>query len=75
MSQMSSWQDVKDRARRIDPDRESPERVADRGRIRKELLSRIDGSRLAEIRRTCITGLGGQVDVVARVGTVRLDIA
>lgn len=110
MSEMSSWRDVKDRARRIDPDRDSPERVADRGRVREELLSQVNGSRLAEIRRsvgmtqaqlaeatgltqarisqiengdgggldtlrTYITGLGGQVDVVARVGTVRLDIA
>lgn len=110
MSDMSSWRDVKERARRIDPDRDSPERVADRGRIREELLSRVTGSRLAEIRRgmgmtqaqlaeatgltqarisqiengdstgldtlrTYITGLGGHVDVVAHVGTVRLDIA
>ncbi|MGH3569656.1 MAG: hypothetical protein ACRDRH_27315 [Pseudonocardia sp.] len=52
MSQTSSWRDVKDRARRIDPDRDSPERVTDRGRIREELLSRVDGSRLAEIRRS-----------------------
>lgn len=110
MSEMSSWRDVKDRARQVDPDRDSPERMADRGRVREELLSRVNGAQLAEIRRsvgltqaqlaestgltqarisqiengdsagldtlrTYITGLGGHVDVVARVGTVRLDIA
>jgi DNA-binding XRE family transcriptional regulator len=110
MSEMSSWQDVKAGARRIEPDWDSPARVENRGRIREELLARVNGARLAEIRRsvdmtqvqlaeatgltqarisqiengdrvsldtlrTYITGLGGQVDVVARVGTVRLDIA
>lgn len=110
MTEMSTWREVKDRAQRIDPHRDSSERVADRSRIREELLSRVNGARLAEIRRsvgmtqvqlaettgltqarisqiengdsvgldtlrTYITGLGGQVDVVARVGTVRLNIA
>ncbi|WP_300013156.1 helix-turn-helix domain-containing protein [Pseudonocardia sp.] len=110
MSEMSSWRDVKAKARQIDPDWDSPARVATRGRIREELLARVNGERLAEIRRsvdmtqaqlaeatgltqarisqiengdgvsldtlrTYITGLGGQVDVVARVGTMRLDIA
>jgi DNA-binding XRE family transcriptional regulator len=84
--------------------------VETRAHVREELLARVNGERLAEIRRgvdmtqaqlaeatgltqarisqnengdrvgldtlrTYITGLGGQVDVVARVGTMRLDIA
>lgn len=51
MSEMSSWRDVKDRARRIDPDRDSPERVADRDRIREELLFRVHGAGITETRR------------------------
>jgi DNA-binding XRE family transcriptional regulator len=103
-------QDVKAKARQIDPGWDSPARAETRADAREELLARVNGERLAEIKRgvdmtqaqlaeatgltqartsqiengdrvsldplrTYITGLGGRVDVAARVGTLRLDIA
>lgn len=89
MSEMSSWRDVKDRARRIDPDNGSQlaeirrsvgmtqAQLAEATGLTQARISQIengDGAGLDTLR-TYITGLGGHVDVMARVGTVRLDIA
>jgi DNA-binding XRE family transcriptional regulator len=110
MSEASDWRDVKARARAADPDWDSPERVARRGRMREQMLASVSGAQLAEIRkqlgitqtqlaaatglsqarisqiengtatsletlRAYVTGLGGHLDIVARIGNINLNVA
>jgi hypothetical protein len=51
MSDASNWRDVKAAARTADPEWDSPERVARRGRMREQMLASVSGAQLAEIRK------------------------
>lgn len=110
MSDASNWRDVKAEARAADPEWDSPERVARRGRMREQMLASVSGAQLAEIRkqlgmtqtqlaeaagvsqarisqiengevtsletlRAYVVGLGGHVDIVARIGNIQLNVA
>jgi DNA-binding XRE family transcriptional regulator len=110
MSKGSDWRDVKAKAREIDPDRDNPDRVARRARMRAEMLASVSGAQLAEIRkqlgltqaqladaaglsqarisqiengqvtnletlRAYVAGLGGHLDIVARIGNIHLNVA
>ncbi|MEV0429578.1 helix-turn-helix transcriptional regulator [Micromonospora sp. NPDC050495] len=105
-----NWQDVKAKARQIDPAWDAPDRVARRGRMREQMLASVSGAQLAEIRkqlgmtqiqlaeaagltqarisqiengestsletlRAYVTGLGGHLDIVARIGNIQLNVA
>jgi len=105
-----SWREVKAKARQVDPQWDSPQRIEHRARVREDLLARVGGAQLADLRRQAgltqvqlaaatgltqarisqiergkdvsldtlrayITGLGGEVEVIARIGTTRLNIA
>lgn len=106
----NSWRDVKAKARAVDPEWDSPERVTRRGQMREQLLASVSGHQLAEIRkqlgmtqaqlaqaaglsqarisqiengevtsletlRAYVTGLGGHLDIVARIGNIHLNVA
>jgi DNA-binding XRE family transcriptional regulator len=110
MSDASNWRDVKAEARATDPEWDSPERMARRGRMREQMLASVSGAQLAEIRkqlgmtqtqlaeaagvsqarisqiengevtsletlRAYVVGLGGHVDIVARIGNIQLNVA
>jgi DNA-binding XRE family transcriptional regulator len=110
MSTASNWRDVKATARAIDPAWDTAERVAQRARMREEMLASVSGAQLAEIRkqlgitqtelaetagltqarisqiengkatsldtlRAYVAGLGGHLDIVARIGNIHLNIA
>ncbi len=110
MTETSPWQDVKARARAVDPTWDSPDRAARRARMREQMLASVSGAQLAEIRqrlgltqvqlaeaaglsqarisqiengdvvslevlRAYVVGLGGHLDVVARIGNIHLDVA
>ena len=110
MTEASSWQDVKSRARAVDPAWDSADRVARRAEMRQEMLASVSGAQLAEIRkqlgvtqaqlaeaaglsqarisqiesgtatsleslRAYVTGLGGHLDIVARIGNIQLNVA
>jgi DNA-binding XRE family transcriptional regulator len=110
MSGMSNWRDVKAKVRANDHEWDSEERVAQRARMREEMLATVSGAQLAEIRkqlgltqaqlaetagvsqarisqiengevtsletlRAYVTGLGGHLDVVARIGNIQLNVA
>lgn len=110
MSTASNWRDVKAKARAVDPQWDSAERVARRRRMREEMLASVSGAQLAEIRtqlgmtqtqlaeaaglsqarisqiengkatsletlRAYVAGLGGHLDVVARIGNIHLNVA
>jgi len=110
MGAFSKWQDVKARARAIDPTWDSPERVEQRAGMREQMIAAVSGAELARIRqqlgltqsqlaeaaglsqarisqiengdavgldtlRAYVTGLGGHLDVVARIGNIQLDVA
>ena len=110
MSGMSDWRDVKAKARALDPEWDSEERVAQRAQMREQMLASVSGAQLAEIRkslgmtqtqlaeaagvsqarisqiengevtsletlRAYVTGLGGHLDVVARIGNIHLNVA
>jgi predicted transcriptional regulator len=101
---------VKAKARVVDPEWDSPERVAGRGRMRGQMLASISGTRLAEIRkqlgltqaqlaeaagvsqarisqiengevtsletlRAYVAGLGGHLEIVAKIGNIQLNVA
>jgi DNA-binding XRE family transcriptional regulator len=105
-----TWGEVKAKARALDPDWDSPERLAHRAQMRERMLASVSGAQLAEVRRQLgvtqaqlaeatglsqarisqiengvatgldtlrayITGLGGHLDVVARIGNIQLNIA
>jgi DNA-binding XRE family transcriptional regulator len=107
---MSSWRDVKARARAADPTWDSAERVERRAELRERMLASVSGAQLAEIRqqlgltqvqlaesaglsqarisqiengdavsleslRAYVIGLGGQLDIVARIGNIHLNVA
>ncbi len=110
MSADSSWRDVKAKARAIDPQWDSEDRVARRNRMREEMLAAISGAQLAEIRhrlgltqaqlaeaaglsqarisqiehgkvtnletlRAYVVGLGGHLEIVAKIGNIQLNVA
>jgi DNA-binding XRE family transcriptional regulator len=110
MTEFVRWEDVKAKARAADPDWDSEERVAMRRQVREQMLAKVGGAQLAEIRkksgmtqvqlakatglsqarvsqiekgesisldtlRSYVTGLGGKVDIVVRIGNMQLDIA
>jgi predicted transcriptional regulator len=110
MTEATNWRDVKAKARALDPERDSDERVARRQQMRSQMLAAVSGAQLAEIRqqlgvtqtqlaeaaglsqarisqiengeavslenlRAYVTGLGGQVDIVARIGNIQLNVA
>ena len=110
MSTGSNWRDVKAKAREVDPEWDTTERVQRRARMREEMLASVSGAQLAEIRkqlgltqaqlaqaaglsqarisqiengtatsleslRAYVTGLGGHLDIVARIGNVHLNVA
>jgi DNA-binding XRE family transcriptional regulator len=110
MTDPPTWRDVTSKARALDPEWDSPARLARRTRARERMLAAISGAQLAEVRkqlgvtqaqlaeaaglsqarisqiengdatgldtvRAYVTGLGGHVDVVARIGNIQLDIA
>ncbi|MFI9641966.1 helix-turn-helix domain-containing protein [Micromonospora sp. NPDC051925] len=110
MTSGSGWNEVRAKAREIDPCWDDPERVARRGRFREKMLASVSGAQLAEIRRQLdmtqqqlaeaaglsqarisqiengehtsletlrayVTGLGGHLDVVARIGNIHLNVA
>ncbi|MEV6813877.1 helix-turn-helix transcriptional regulator [Micromonospora sp. NPDC051296] len=110
MSESTSWRDVKAKARAIDPEWDSAERVAQRSELRERMLAAVSGAQLAEIRkqlgmtqsqlaeaaglsqarisqiengtvtnletlRAYVVGLGGHLDVVARIGNIHLNVA
>ncbi|MFK3985285.1 helix-turn-helix domain-containing protein [Micromonospora sp. NPDC050397] len=110
MSGESTWREVKDRARNIDPQWDEAERVERRGRMREAMLASVSGAQLAEIRkqlgltqtqlaeaaglsqarisqiesgestsletlRAYVVGLGGHLDIVARIGNINLNVA
>lgn len=110
MSTPSNWRDVKAKARAIDPEHDSEERVARRAQMREQMLASVSGVQLAEIRkqlgvtqtqlaeaaglsqarisqiengevtnletlRAYVAGLGGHLDVVARIGNIHLNVA
>jgi DNA-binding XRE family transcriptional regulator len=110
MTDYVNWRDVKAKARAIDPERDSAERVAQRQQMRERMLASVTGVRLAEIRRQLgltqtqlaeaaglsqarisqiengdvvgletlrayVVGLGGHVDIVARIGDIQLNVA
>jgi DNA-binding XRE family transcriptional regulator len=110
MTDYVNWRDVKAKARAIDPERDSAERVAQRQQMRERMLASVTGVRLAEIRRQLgltqtqlaeaaglsqarisqiengdvvgletlrayVVGLGGRVDIVARIGDIQLNVA
>jgi DNA-binding XRE family transcriptional regulator len=110
MAEYSSWQDVKAKAREIDPHWDDEDRVDLRRQMREQMFAAVTGTRLATIRkqlgmtqaqlgkatglsqarisqiesgdavsldvlRTYVAGLGGQVDVVARIGDIQLNVA
>jgi DNA-binding XRE family transcriptional regulator len=51
MSTGSNWRDVKAKAREIDPEWDSQDRVARRLRMREAMLASVSGAQLAEIRK------------------------
>lgn len=110
MTEAAKWKDVKAKARAVDPERDSDERVARRKQMREQMLASIGGAQLSEIRkqlgvtqtqlaeatglsqarisqiesgdvvsletlRAYVTGLGGQLDIVARIGNIQLNVA
>jgi DNA-binding XRE family transcriptional regulator len=110
MAKASSWQDVKSKAREIDPAWDSEERTARRAKHRERMVAAVSGAQLADIRkelgisqqslaqatglsqarisqietgeavglevlRTYVVGLGGQLDIVARIGNIQLNVA
>lgn len=110
MSDNAGWQDVKAKARAVDPEWDSQARQERRARMRAEMLASVSGAQLADIRRqlgvtqaqlaeatglsqarisqiengtatslenlrTYVTGLGGHLDVVARIGNIHLNVA
>lgn len=110
MTKAANWRDVKAKARAADPDWDSADRIARRGQMREQMLAKVSGARLAEIRkqlgmtqaqlgeatglsqarisqiesgdamtldvlRAYVAGLGGHVEVVARIGDIQLDVA
>ncbi|MBQ1028103.1 helix-turn-helix transcriptional regulator [Micromonospora sp. C95] len=110
MSEARNWRDVKDKARAVDPEWDTGERVARRTRMREQMLASVSGAQLAEIRkqlgmtqaqlaeaaglsqarisqiengtvtnletlRAYVAGLGGHLDVVARIGNIHLNVA
>ena len=105
----TNWRDVKTKARAADPEWDSAQRVKRRARMRREMLTAVSGTQLAEIRkqlgltqaqlaeatglprarisqiendtatsleilRVYVAGLGGRLDVVARIGNIRLKV-
>jgi DNA-binding XRE family transcriptional regulator len=110
MTEAANWNDVKGKARAIDPTWDSPERTARRRQMREQMLASVSGARLAEIRRQLgltqtelaatsglsqarisqiesgdavgleslrayVVGLGGHLDIVARIGDIELNVA
>ncbi|MFI7078350.1 helix-turn-helix domain-containing protein [Micromonospora sp. NPDC049903] len=110
MSEATNWRDVKAKARAADPEWDTEERVAQRTRMREQMLASVSGAQLAEIRkqlgmtqtqlaeaaglsqarisqiengtvtnletlRAYVAGLGGHLDVVARIGNIHLNVA
>jgi DNA-binding XRE family transcriptional regulator len=110
MSEARNWRDVKDKARAVDPEWDTDERVTRRTRMREQMLASVSGAQLAEIRkqlgmtqaqlaeaaglsqarisqiengtvtnletlRAYVAGLGGHLDVVARIGNIHLTVA
>ena len=110
MTEAANWRDVKAKARAVDPERDSAERVARRKQMREQMLASVGGAQLSEIRkqlgvtqtqlaeatglsqarisqiesgdvvsletlRAYVTGLGGQLDIVARIGNIQLNVA
>ncbi|HET8661534.1 MAG TPA: helix-turn-helix transcriptional regulator [Micromonosporaceae bacterium] len=110
MSKPTPWQDVKAKAQQSDPAWDAPDRTARRARMRQEMLAKVSGAQLAEIRRQLgltqaqlaesaglsqarisqiengaatsletlrayVVGLGGHLDIVARIGNIHLDVA
>jgi DNA-binding XRE family transcriptional regulator len=110
MTDAVRWEDVKAKARAIDPTWDNDERVAQRREIREQMLASVSGAKLAEIRhqlgltqtqlaeasglsqarisqiehgeavgleslRAYVVGLGGHLDIVARIGNIQLNVA
>jgi DNA-binding XRE family transcriptional regulator len=110
MSTPSKWQDVKAKARTIDPQWDTADRAAHRAHMREQMLASVSGAQLAEIRkqlgltqtqlaeaaglsqarisqiengkatsletlRAYVAGLGGHLDIVARIGNIQLNVA
>lgn len=110
MSSASNWRDVKAKAREVDPEWDTSERIERRGRMREQMLASVSGAQLAEIRkqlgmtqaqlaeaagvsqarisqiengevtgldtlRAYVAGLGGHLDIVARIGNIQLNVA
>lgn len=110
MNDSSNWRDVKAKARAVDPEWDSADRVARRGRMREQMLASVSGAQLAEIRkqlgmtqtqlaeaaglsqarisqiengevisletlRAYVIGLGGHLDIVARIGNIHINVA
>jgi DNA-binding XRE family transcriptional regulator len=51
VSASPTWGEVKAKARGLDPDWDSPERLARRVQIRERMLASVSGAQLAEMRR------------------------
>ncbi len=51
MSSASNWRDVKAKARAVDPEWDSSQRVARRAGMREQMLASVSGAQLAEIRK------------------------
>ncbi len=110
MSDSSNWRDVKAKARTVDPEWDSADRVARRARMREQMLASVSGAQLAEIRkqlgmtqiqlaeaaglsqarisqiengevtslgtlRAYVVGLGGHLDIVAKIGNIHINVA
>jgi DNA-binding XRE family transcriptional regulator len=110
MTEHVNWNDVKAKARVIDPTWDSNERVTRRQQMREQMLAAVSGAQLAEIRqqlgltqvqlaeatglsqarisqiesgdavgldtlRAYVVGLGGHLDIVARIGNIQLNVA
>jgi DNA-binding XRE family transcriptional regulator len=51
MTESVSWREVREKARSIDADWDSPERVENRRQIREEMIASVSGAKLAGIRK------------------------
>lgn len=69
MTEASSWRDVKAEARAVDPSWGTQERVERRAAYRSQMLAAVIGS------HAYVAGLGGHLDIVARIGNIQLDVA
>lgn len=71
MTEMSNWRDVKARARAVDPTWDNDDRVNRRTTIRERMLATVSLDSL----RAYVTGLGGQLNIVAEIGDIHLNVA